>query len=148
MASKKYALPTFLTGRVSPESYVRWLSRKAVAHIKRDRRRGNTTAMREAYMMAIHEAVVACAGRDCYTGEELAWEQISTYDNDASKSGRRDYKKALWALPTVDHVGDGLTAPNFKICSWRTNDCKNDLSADELLSFCRSILAYHEKTRG
>src|SRR5256885_51167 len=126
MASKKYAFPTFLAGRVSPENYLRWLSRKAMAHIRRDRRRGNTTAMREPYMMAIHKAVDACAGKDCYTGEELAWEKISTYDNDASKDGRRAYKKSLWFLPTVDHVGDGLSAPEFVICSWRTNDCKND----------------------
>jgi hypothetical protein len=38
--------------------------------------------MRETYMMAIHAAVIACAGKDCYTGEDLAREKISTYDNE------------------------------------------------------------------
>ena len=40
------------------------------------------------------------------------------------------------------------TAPDFRICSWRTNDCKNDLSAEKILEFCRSVLAYHDKMRG
>ncbi len=71
------------------------------------RKRGNTSATRETYMMAIHAAVIACAGKDCYTGEDLAWEKISTYDNDASQNGRRDYKKSLWALPTVDLADNG-----------------------------------------
>jgi len=95
-------------------------------------------------MRAIHEAVVASNGKDAYTGEQLAWELISTYDNKKSKVGRREYKKSFGLLPTVDHVSDGLSAPNFKICSWRSNDCKNDLSSDELLDFCRAVLAHHE----
>lgn len=96
-------------------------------------------------MRAIHEAVVASGGHDEYTGEELAWELISTYDNEQSKVGRREYTKSLALLPTVDHVGDGLAAPDFKICSWRSNDCKNDLSSEELLAFCRAVLAHHYK---
>src|SRR5437764_5903952 len=106
MASKKYVLPTFLEGRCAPDTYVRWLDRKAKAHIKRDRKRGNASAMREAYMRAIHDAVVDSGGRDAYTGELLEWELISTYDNEQSKAGRREYKKTLALLPTVDHVGD------------------------------------------
>ena len=144
MANAKYALPSFLVRRCSHEVYARWLDRKAKAHIRRDRRRGNESAMRESYMRAIHEAVVASNGKDAYTGEQLAWELISTYDNKKSKVGRREYKKSFGLLPTVDHVSDGLSAPNFKICSWRSNDCKNDLSSDELLDFCRAVLAHHE----
>jgi hypothetical protein len=143
MASKKYALPAFLENRCPPEVYVRWLDRKAKAHIERDRKRGNTSAMREAYMLAIHEAVTASGGLDEYTGEPLAWQLISTYDNDKSKAGRREYKRTFALLPTVDHVGDGLAAPDFKICSWRSNDCKNDLSHEELLDFCRAVLTHH-----
>jgi hypothetical protein len=42
----------------------------------------------------------------------------------------------------VDHVGDGLASPDFRICAWRTNDCRNDLSAEELLAFCHGVICY------
>jgi hypothetical protein len=96
-------------------------------------------------MIAIHAAVVDGGGTDFYTGEPLAWEQISTYRNDASKSGRRAYKRELAMLPTVDHVGDGLGPADFKICSWRTNDCKNDLTHRELVAFSQLVLAHHQR---
>jgi len=145
MPSKKYSLPDFLIGRCEPAAYVRWLSRKAIAHVKRDRKRDHTEATRAAYMTAIHKAVLDSNGLDDYTGEKLAWEKISKYDNAKAKEGRREYKKSFWDLPTVDHWGDDLTANAFRICSWRTNDSKNDLSDDELIEFCRTILAHSEK---
>ncbi len=77
---RKYKLPEFLAGVISQESYERWLRRKAIAHVRRDRRRGNATAMGEPYRVAIHDAVARSHGRDAYTGEELAWTLISTYD--------------------------------------------------------------------
>jgi hypothetical protein len=46
-------------------------------------------------MIAIHKAVVASAGLDDYTGQELAWDKISTYDNAKSKEGGRKYKKSF-----------------------------------------------------
>jgi hypothetical protein len=91
------------------------------------------------------KAVLESGGLDTYTGEPLAWELISTYDNDSSKSGKRAYKKQFALLPTVDHLDEGLGAPSFAICSWRSNDCKNDLDGSELLDFCRKVLAYAER---
>src|SRR6185436_10738198 len=142
---EKYVLPPFLNGRCSRAAYLRWLDRKAVAHVKRDRKRGNMTAIREAYMRAIHVAVLASDGLDGYTGAPLAWESISTYDNEASRNGRRAYKRSLADLPTVDHVGDGTGPAEFVICGWRTNDCKSDLSLDELIAFCRAVILHQEK---
>ncbi len=139
---KKYALPHFLAERCSQAVYERWLRHKAAAHVKRDRKRGNSTAIGETYRVAIHAAVVASDGNDYYTGEPLDWQLISTYCNDESEARRREYKRELALLPTIDHVGDGLGAPDFRICAWRTNDCKNDPTADELLAFCRRILDY------
>jgi len=98
-------------------------------------------------MVAIHEAVTRSGGLDAYTGAALRWDLISTYDNTAAKQGERPYKKQFADMPTVDHVGDGLGAPDFVICSWRTNDCKSDLSHDELLTFCRDVLGHHESRR-
>jgi len=144
MPSIKYGLPNCLEGRCDPAAYHRWLSRKAVAHVKRDRSRGHEKATVAAYMMAIHTAVIASQGVDDYTGEDLAWEKISTYDNEKSKAGRKTYKRLFWNLPTVDHCGDDLAANAFKICAWRTNDCKNDLSDEELIQFCRIVLDHNK----
>jgi hypothetical protein len=144
---KKYALPPFLEGRCEQPVYERWLRARAAAHVKRDRKRGNRTAIGEPYRVAIHAAVLASGGNDYYTGEPLQWERISTYCNEESESGRRGYKRELALLPTVDHVGDGLGAPDFRICAWRTNDCKNDLNADELLAFCRRVINHAESSR-
>lgn len=80
------------------------------------------------------------------TGEPLAWEQISKYRNEESRLRRRYYKRELAMLPTVDHVGDGLGAADFRICAWRTNDCKNDLTHDELVAFAKVFIAHHERT--
>jgi len=33
MASTKYRLPSFLSEQITPEAYLRWLSRKAMAHV-------------------------------------------------------------------------------------------------------------------
>lgn len=139
----RYEFPIFLADLVEPTVYFRWLQRKAAAHVKRDRKRGNANATISAYKQAIHEAVVASNGRDFYTGEELNWQLISQYDNEKSKALGRSYKKDLAALPTVDHVGDGLGNPNFVISSWRTNDAKHDLTLEEFLSLCTDVLKHH-----
>jgi len=68
---------------------------------------------------------------------------LRIYDNEEAKKGGRAYKRQFADLPTVDHVDDGLGAPNFVICSWQTNDSKSDLTHDELLDFCRAILDHH-----
>jgi hypothetical protein len=142
---RKYQLPDFLEGRLTQTAYERWLDRKARAHCRRDRARGNLNATRETYMVAIHSAAAASAGLDEYTGQPLQWELISTYDNEASKAGRRVYKKILADLPTVDHVGDGLGAADFRICSWRTNDSKHDLTYDEFVQLCEQVIEHRNR---
>lgn len=139
---RKYPLPAFLDGILDQESYERWLKRKAAAHCKRDRKRGNASISQESYRLAIHHAVVRSGGLDEYTGAELNWKLVSTYNNERSKAERRDYKKGFGGLPTVDHVGDGLGAAEFKICSWRVNDAKNDLTYDEFLELCADVLRF------
>ena len=139
----RYEFPICLADQVEPAVYFRWLQRKAAAHVKRDRKRGNGNAAISAYKHAIHQAVVTSKGRDFYTGEELNWQLISQYDNEKSKALGRSYKKDLAALPTVDHVGDGLGNPDFVISSWRTNDAKHDLTLEEFLSLCTVVLKHH-----
>lgn len=140
---RKYVLPTFLTGIADQAAYQRWLKHKAQTHVKRDRKRGNATAIGEAYRVAIHAAVIASDGCDAYTGERLDWSLISSYDNNQSPEQGRTYKHGFARLPTVDHVGDGLGPADFKICSWRVNDAKHDLEMPVFLAVCKAVLEHH-----
>jgi hypothetical protein len=142
--SRRYALPDTLAGLTTQSSYVRWLSRIALHHVRRDRERGNALATRESYMLSIHAAVVASDGRDAYTGEALDWHLISTYDNAQAAQGGRAYKATLAMKPTVDHVGDGLGPADFRICAWRTNQAKGDLAYDDFVALCRRVIAFHD----
>jgi hypothetical protein len=142
MTSKKYPLPPFLIGRCTPMKYYDWLEGRALAHVRRDRSRGHVSATREAYMIAIHNAVLNSGGVDDYTGMALDWESIGTWNNEDSKRVP-GYKKQFWNLPTVDHFGDDLTANDFRICSWQTNDCKTDLSHDQFVEFCEKVIKHH-----
>ena len=143
--SQQYSLPVWLEGVRSDETYRRWLYAKAAAHSNRDKKRGNPTCTAEAYRTAIHEAVVASNGQDSYTGRPLRWDLISTYDNELSRTGKRAYKASLADMPSLDHVGDGLGAADFKICSWRINDAKNDQSYEEFVELCRWVIQHADK---
>ena len=142
---KKYQLPEFLASEVSQAQYERWLHRKAEAHVRRDRKRGNTAATNASYKAAIHKAVEDSEGRDAYTGERLDWTLISQYDNDKSKGGGREYKARFALLPSVDHVADGTGPADFRMCAWRTNDAKSDLSYQEFLDLCRKVVSAANK---
>lgn len=138
----KRQLPDFLVGTVSAEQYARWLERKAAAHVRRDRKRDFDGAVGAAYRDAIHQAVVTSGGRDAYTGEDLHWELLSQYDNEKSKAGGSVYKATFALLPTVDHLDTTAAATSFRICSWRTNDAKNDLSHQSFLELCQRALLH------
>ena len=144
---KKYDLPTFLINKTSQEQYERWLHRKAVAHVRRDRKRGNITATNEEYKVEIHSAVVRSNGLDAYTGEQLDWSLISTYDNNASKKGGRKYKAKFALLPSVDHIDDGLGPAGFEICSWRTNDSKSDMTLEQFIELCNKVVLFSKTDR-
>jgi hypothetical protein len=138
---KKYILPDFLVNLITQERYERWLRRKADAHFRRDKTRGNRIATAEQYRLSIHEAVLLSRGYDAYTHEQLDWSLLCTYDNDQSKTHGREYKKQFALLPSIDHVDAGTGSPNFKICSWRTNDAKSDLPYDEFVDLCKLVVA-------
>src|SRR5579862_5742578 len=136
-------LPPFLEEIVKPKAYARWLKYRAIAHCKRDCKRGNVIATPRDYRKAIHAAVLSSGGLCHYTGENLAWPLIGTYNNEESKKGRRAYKASLAKLPSVDHVGDGLHEPDFVICGWAVNDAKGDLNLADFLALCRKVLKHH-----
>ncbi len=138
---RKYQLNGEMAGLIDQSTYERWLHRKAMAHVKRDRARGNTTATNEEYKLAIHQAVCESDGKDAYTNEDLDWSLVSQYDNEQSTKHGRHYKKKFALLPSVDHVDDGTGAADFKICSWRTNDAKNDMTYKEFVELCKKVVA-------
>lgn len=135
-------MPKFLEGVIPPEAYEKWLSRKAKAHVIRDRKRSHSTARVSLYKEAIHAAVLMSEGLDAYTGEELDWTLLSKYNNEESKAGRHGYKAGFALLPTVDHVSAGATEASFRICGWRTNDAKNDLSLEAFIELCKKMLTH------
>ena len=132
--TKLYVLPSCLDGKCTESAYVRWLRRKAQAHVIRDRKRfGQESCIGAMYRQLIHQAVQNVGDRDYYTGQALDWSLISTYDNEQSKAGRDVYLRAFANLPTVDHVIAEDGKVKFVICSWRVNDCKTHLSEEEFL---------------
>jgi hypothetical protein len=141
---KVYPVPSILG--IPQETYVRWLRRKAAAHVKRDRLRCDYEIMGEEYRQLIHAAVVNHGARDFYTGENLNWTLVSTYSNDEAKLGRAVYKSSFALLPTVDHIMGDNERYDFVICSWRTNDAKADLPYSEFLALCRRVVEHSEQT--
>jgi hypothetical protein len=143
---RKYECPKLLN--IEPSFYERWLSRKAIAHVKRDRKRWPNigTINRKTYMEAIHAAVIKSNGKDAYTGEHLRWELLSTWSDEMAKGNGSKHKSNFAFLPTVDHVRPSSESPvEFKICAWRTNDAKSDMTYKDLIGFCRKVIRHSKK---
>ena len=139
----RYSVPRDLD--IPHATYLRWLRRKAAAHLKRDRKRFPELDLTgEKYRTDIHKAVCDHGTHDFYTGEALDWSLVSTYDNDKSKAGGTSYKRDLALLPTVDHVFEPDGSWRFVICAWRTNDAKNDMSHTDFVALCQRVVAHHQ----
>lgn len=144
--TRKYQIPDFLSETHSQNEYYKWLINKTHSLVERDRKwlkdqKRTKKIVPQKYTQAIHEAVCECAGRDSYTGEWLAWDLLGKYDTKESKKRKGDYKNDFALLPAVDHAGKFGVA-KFKICSWRTNSAKNNLSLAEFRELCKKVLAY------
>jgi hypothetical protein len=94
--------------------------------------------------VAVHRAVIRCGGKDEYTGENLEWRLVGTYDNAQSKAKGAPYKRKFRSMPTVDHVqgedGRPASLDDLRICSWELNDAKGDLSLQQFKALCRKVL--------
>jgi len=139
--SKKYPLPNFLIDVIPQEKYTRWLNAKATAHVKRDLKLRHDITKIE-YKKKIHESVILSEGIDAYTGEYLDWSLLSTWDNDKAKAYGSRYKSQFALLPSVDHVSERRGPTDFKICAWRTNDAKNDLSIEDFVQLCEKVIKH------
>ena len=147
MSKPLYAVPASIADQCDQRKYSRRLRAKAMAHVRRDRRRfGRDSCTVARYKSEIHAAV--CAGGNCdyYTGEVLDWRLVSTYENAASMEGRAKYKSRFALLPTLDHALDERGQRKFVICSWRVNDARNDLTESEFYDLCVRVVE-HQKRR-
>ncbi len=149
MSKSKYSLPECLGERCTQKQYTKWLERRAIAHIRRDKKRheGGSIAIAN-YKEAIHKAVCAGGDKDFYTGAALDWSLISTYRNEGAKGGKKKYKKLFAHLPTVDHTLDEQGNLKFVICSWLVNDSKSDMTLAEFYALCESVLRHRDTTPG
>jgi len=139
----KYTLPECLKRqRVEEATFVRWLHRKAMAHICRDRKRRFQNIQISSYKGQILEAVRDADGCDFYTGKSLDWHLISKWDNEEASAKGGAYKREFWNLPTVDHEDVRNPHSKFRLCSWRVNDTKNDQTIAELLQLADDIRSH------
>ncbi len=141
----KYEKPSFIEKSVSQKNYEKWLYRRAQAHIRRDRKKGDTKSTPEEYRVAIQKAVCESKGLDAYTGEHMHWNLISTFNNDEAKKGKSEYKKRFKDMPTVDHEEGFQSKLKFKICAWAVNDAKSDLSLKDFVELCKQIIKYNSR---
>lgn len=144
----KYELPQFLKAtNLKREKYARWLHRKAQSHARRDSRRRKEKISPSEYKQAIHRAVLDSKGQDFYTGEVLDWSLIGEYDNDKAEQNGCQYRRDLALLPTVDHEDPEAAEPVFRICGMQTNDCKSNLTVEELKDWCKKLLRAQDRCR-
>jgi hypothetical protein len=137
----RFGLPDCLSAVCETGAYLRWLTRKARAHVRRDRKRyGHETCSVSEYKRLIHEAVNDGGNLDYYTGLPLDWSLISKFDNTEAKAGRSEYLLKFGNLPTVDHTRDSEGRIRFAICSWRVNDAKSHLSEGDFLRLCEQVV--------
>lgn len=141
----KYAMPEALKQQVDAAAFARWLHRKALAHVRRDRARGFQGVLASSYKARIHEAVCEARGCDFYTGKPLDWHLISKWNNDEASATRAEYRRKFWNLPTVDHEDAFNPSSPFRLCSWRLNDAKNDQTIEELLKLADDIRAHRNR---
>ncbi len=136
---KYYDLPGFLEKeKISVDTYNKWLHGRAESHLRRDRKKASKSSINfkhtvKDYRDSIHDAVMSSKGYDFYTGEYLEWKKLG---KDLKKKKHSNY-------PTVDHF-DGYEKANFRICSWKINDMKNDMSFNDFIEACRQVLKHSE----
>jgi hypothetical protein len=146
LSNLRYIVPPDLAGIFTQTQYCRWLRKKALSVMVRDRRSKRPCALNMTisdYEQRIHAAVCANALTDPFTGDTLAWNLVGLYDPTHT---RKDvgYFKRFWLLPSVDHVDPDSDILDFEICSWLVNLCKGDMTPSGFIALCNKIASHRQ----
>jgi hypothetical protein len=144
MPVPKYPLPAFLIGIMTLLQYDKWLQVRAESLFKLDKARKRPYAIAGSipmYKEKIHEAVLKNGTIDPFMGDPLNWELVQKWDSTKDK-GHGNFLKEFYFMPTVDHIDPYGDTLEFEICSWLSNDCKNDQTPEEFIKMCRDVAAY------
>jgi hypothetical protein len=139
-----FPLPAYLIGTITAAAYNIWVRVKAWGLLKRDKKRKLPVALKSSvvlYKETMNNAVEAGGLLDPYTGDRLAWEQISTWDPKKAKNNP-EYEKQFYFMPTIDHIDPYGDALAFEICSWQVNACKSFLNPEQFIDMCNKVAVY------
>jgi hypothetical protein len=137
-----FPLPTYLIGTITAAVYNVWVRVKSWALFKRDKKRKLPVTLKSSvvqYKQTMNNAVEAGGLLDPYTGDMLAWEQISTWDPKKAKNNP-EYAKQFYFMPTIDHIDPYGGALAFEVCSWQVNACKSFLNPQEFIRLCCTVV--------
>lgn len=123
------------------DKFAKWVNRKANSLCKRDKERTKEKYAFTTwdYVEKICEAIKESPVFDFYTNDKLDWTKIGEYTNEEAQCLGPNIKVKYAKMPTVDHI-DAKPEPNFHICTWCTNDAKNDLSLEDFITLCEKVL--------
>jgi len=116
------------------QTYAQWLSRKARALRRHDRKCGNHLHDLSSYRAAIHTAMLRSGGSDEYNRKPIDWSLA--FANRNAVAGAR-HRRKFAAAPSLDHVtGGGLI---IAIARDDTNSAKGCMTVPEFYAFCTAI---------
>jgi hypothetical protein len=146
LTTLRYIVPPDLAGIFTQTQYCRWLRKKALSVMVRDRRSKKPCALNMTisdYEQKIHAAACANALTDPFTGDTLAWNLVGQYDPARARQ-EIGYFKQFWLLPSVDHRDPDSDIPEFEICSWLVNLCKGDMTPSGFIALCNKIASHRQ----
>ena len=95
------------------------------------------------YFEAVYDALAECNNKDYYTGDPLNWEISIEDDPEQDACSAKVRQERI----TFDHVhGRDLSKLEFVMCAGKTNDAKNDLTQEDFIKLCKSVLIHHGYT--
>jgi hypothetical protein len=144
-----YFPPDFAKGKCTVRQFRKWLKDRTRTLYCRDVELKRPYALNSSWSTYTHMMNDAAQhGQfDPYTGVELTWEEIDTWNPDLAR-GNREYAKAFALMPTIDHIDPAADVLEFEICSWKINSCKGNLNPQEFVDLCKRVVEYKKVQKG
>lgn len=145
-----YPLPPFLDNILSQSFYLDFINIRALRMYERDKGLKRLCAInssKELYKEAIHKAITQTGLYDPYTGDEMHYDLLLTWNQNRAHSEGYAYRVQFMLMPTVDHKDPESEILDFEICSWQVNTCKNDLNVTDFISYCKKIVSNYQPNK-